>query len=232
MHILCDWELAIDVDGVLRGQGANPLVVRSRSPRLVTAAERALQEGQPLIEPVVVYRRLAIESLQHERVQLSGGHSLSGPLIAQHLAAAQEVVALVCTVGRALEEYASQAMAASTVHGLALDGVGSAAAEALATEACQRLEREAAEQGMVVTIPLSPGMIGWPVTIGQPQVFSLVDTAQVDITLSESCMMIPRKSLSMVLGLGSNVGRGGRTCDYCHMREICTYQDHYEQKVT
>ena len=230
MDVLVDWTLSLDVDDVLRGQGADPAVLRARRPKLVAAAERALQEGQELVEPVVVYRKLVVESLQHERLGLAGGYDLSGPLIAQHLAAAREIVVMVCSVGRTLEEYASEAMATSAVHGLALDGVGSAAAEALATEACRRFEEEAAQQGFEITIPLNPGMIGWPVAVGQPQIFALLDTSGAGITLSPSNLILPRKSLSMVLGIGPDVNRGDRVCDYCTMKDTCRYQDHYEQR--
>jgi hypothetical protein len=85
---------------------------------------------------------------------------------------------------------------------------------------------------MEATIPLSPGMIGWPVSVGQSQIFSLMDARDVGVTLSSSTMMIPRKSLSMVLGFGAEINQRGRTCDYCHMRETCRYQDHYEQNTT
>lgn len=225
MEILREWDLSIDVDGVLRGQGADPAVVRSRSPRLVASAEQALEEDLRLLEPAVAYRRLQVESLQHERLHLQGGQRL------QHLGPAQEVVVLACTVGNALEAHAQQVMAANTLLGLALDGVGSAAAEALATEACLWLEEEAAQRGMEATIPLSPGMIGWPVEEGQPQSFSLLDAGEVGVTLTSATMMLPRKSLSMVLGLGADVSQGGRTCDDCHMKETCRYQDHYDHNV-
>lgn len=227
MDILREWTLRVDVDGVLRGQGADPAVIRSRSPRLVAFAEQALEEGLKLVEPVVAYRRLQIESLQHESLRLQGGQCLSGSLIAQHLGPAQEVVVLVCTVGNALEAHVQQIMATNMMLGLALDGVGSAAAEALATEACLLLEDEAAQRGMEATIALSPGMIGWPVEKGQPQIFALLDAGEVGVTLTSATMMAPRKSLSMVLGLGADVSQGGRTCDYCHMKETCRYQDHW-----
>jgi hypothetical protein len=221
--------LALDVDGVLRGQGADPAIIRQRSTRLVAAAERALEEALPLLDPVVAYRRLAVESFRHRHLALSGGYSLSGELVAQHLAPAQEVIVLVCTVGKALEEYASRAVATSGVRGLALDGVGSAAAEALATQACLHFEEEAAARGLSVTLPLNPGMIGWSVAEGQSQIFAILDPAVIGVTLSYGHLMLPRKSLSMVLGIGPDVDRVGRTCDYCHMRETCRYQDHYAQ---
>jgi hypothetical protein len=228
MQVLTDWTLNLDVDGVLRGQGADPAVIRSRSPRLVAVAEEALAEGLPLIEPMVAYERFEVESFRHQRLQLAGGHTLSGSLIAEHLPPAQHVIVMVCTVGRTLEDQASEMIASSTVRGLALDGVGSAAAEALATEACRRFELEAEARGEEVTIPLNPGMIGWPVTEGQAQIFAMLDTKKLGVELSPSAMMSPRKSLSLVIGSGPDVAREGNSCDYCNMRETCNYGSHYD----
>jgi hypothetical protein len=82
---------------------------------------------------------------------------------------------------------------------------------------------------METTIPLSPGMIGWSVAEGQSQIFALLDAAEIGVGLTEHGVMIPPKSLSMVLGIGPNMGTAGSTCDYCSMRETCRYQDHYDR---
>ena len=103
MPTLNTWQLSIDVDSVLRGQAADPVAIRARSPHLVEVAGRALEEGQPLLRPFVLCRRLDVESLRHERLALAGGGSLSGSLIAQHLGPAKHVVVLLCTIGSALE---------------------------------------------------------------------------------------------------------------------------------
>lgn len=226
MPTLGGLEIAFDADAVLRGQGADPAVLRQRSPDLVQLAEQALQEGLPLLEPQVAYRRCAVEQMRHERLLLEGGGFLSGSLIAQHLGGAREVIVLVCTVGAALEEYASEVMRDDILRGLALDGVGSAATEALANAACLHFEREAQAAGLQTSIPLSPGMLGWTVDEGQPQIFSLIDGGEIGVTLTESAVMIPRKSLSMVLGIGPQMV-AGRTCDFCTLRETCRYQEHY-----
>jgi hypothetical protein len=39
--------------------------------------------------------------------------------------------------------------------------------------------------------------------------------------------MVPRKSLTMVMGIGAELQSAGKTCDFCAMRETCRYQDHY-----
>ena len=222
-----DWQLNIDVDMVLRGQGADPAVLRQRKPRLVRIAERALNEGRGLIEPAVVYRTVRVESLTHERLTLSGGVFLSGALLAQHLAPAQSVTLIVCTLGAALEQRVSTLLREDASLGLALDGFGSVAAEALGVAICSRLEAQAQQAGQHTSIPLSPGMIGWPVDVGQSQIFSQVDAAPIGVTLNDSAQMIPHKSTSMILGRGPKPFNAGRACDFCALRETCKYQAHY-----
>jgi hypothetical protein len=221
-------ELDFDVDAVLRGQGAEPGAIRERSPRLVDLAERALDEAQALLEPRTLYLELDVEKLRHERLVLDGGGTLSGKLIAEHLGPAKQVILILCTVGDALEAHAARVSKDDIVYGLALDGVGSAAVEALANAACKHFEDHAAELGYQSSIPLSPGMVGWPVDEGQPEIFEILKPAQVNVRLTEYGLMIPRKSLTTVLGLGETMKTGGRTCDYCAMRETCRYQDHYD----
>lgn len=229
MPIRTDWDLRLDVDAVLRGQGADPAVIRSRNLRLVQFAEQALEEGLPLIKPQVLFETFKIESVSHALVKVAGGKRLRGEGLSQHLLQASELTAIVCTIGNELEQYAAQVMETQIVRGLALYGVGSAAVEALANAACRHLELEAEFRGMKSTIPLSPGMIGWPVEQGQPQIFSLVNGAQIGVQLSDKLFMLPLKSLSMVMGFGEDLKQQGVVCDYCDIREVCKYRVSYEE---
>ena len=227
-----DWhipDLEINADAVLRGQGADPAIIRSRSPRLVEAAERALDEARDLVEPRVLSKQLKVKSLKHERLELEGDITLSGSLVAQHLAAAEVVIAILCTVGSKVDQNASEVMERDMVLGLAIDGVGSAAVEALANAYCRNIEMKAEEDGFMTTIPLSPGMIGWPVEDGQPLIFEILDSDKIGVELTSHSLMVPRKSLSMLIGLGSELGNRGSTCDFCTMKDTCRYQDHYNQ---
>lgn len=219
------WTLEITADDVLRGQGADPTAVKARSPRLFHLAEEALEEGLKLAEPQVVQERYTVESVGHDRLQLTGGTSLRGEEIVHHLAPATEIAVVVCTIGPALDERSSAVMDEDIIRGLALYGVGSAAVEALADAVCRQIELEAEERGLKTTIPLSPGMIGWSVEEGQPQIFQLVDAGRIGVALNPGGVMTPLKSLSMMIGLGRNVADGGLTCDYCAMKETCRHRE-------
>ncbi|MGA2112803.1 MAG: hypothetical protein ABSG98_11760 [Anaerolineales bacterium] len=227
MQVIGNWELELDVDKVLRGQGADPAVLRSRNPRLIDLAGRALAEGRSLLDPAVASLSLPVSSFRHEKLTLEGGGVLSGPLIAQHMGGSSEVVVMLCTVGERIEGAIQEALETDPPFGLALDGLGNAAAEALATAASNRFEAEGEIHGMHPSLPLSPGMVGWPVEEGQTQVFRIVSANPLGIVLTSGGMMMPRKSISLVLGLGPHLQRAGRACDYCNLRETCRYQDHY-----
>ncbi len=225
--VLRDWQLDIDVDMVLRGQGAEASVVRQRRPQLIDIAQRAIEDGKQLIKPAVVYLQLAVTSLHHEKLILGNGAVLKGELLAQHLAPAEQIILLVCTIGSALEQYVAEVLTTNPAYGLALDSLGSTAVEALSVAACTSFEDQAGRSRLYTSLPLSPGMIGWPVGEGQSQIFSLLAANLIGVTLNESAMMIPAKSISLVLGLSHTPFTTGRTCDFCALRDTCRYQDHY-----
>jgi hypothetical protein len=72
-------------------------------------------------------------------------------------------------------------------------------------------------------------MLGWTVEVGQRQIFDLLDSSKIDVTLTESMLMIPKKSLTHILGIGVDMLELGTSCDYCSLRETCRYQDHYAE---
>ncbi|MFZ2097285.1 MAG: hypothetical protein WAV05_11680 [Anaerolineales bacterium] len=227
MELQRNLEIIFDVDAVLRGQGADASILRLRRPGLVKVAEEAMQESLALLHPRVIYRDFAVEGLLHERLLLEGGRKIESKLIAQHLAASSRVIVMLVTIGDELEQQVSRIWESNMVYALALDGAGSAAVEALAHAACRYFEKRATDEGLQASIPFSPGMVDWPVLDGQPQIFQLLGEAGSMVQLTPSYIMVPKKSLTMVMGIGTDLKSSGRTCDYCSMRATCRYQDHY-----
>jgi len=233
MPILDHWKLQLTIDDVLRAQGADPAVMRLRRPSLVKGTEKAITIGMALLHPRVLYAKYMVKGLVHERLELSSNTScngksyLSGYLIAQHLARAHLIIVMVCTIGSELDETVSSLFKIDPIIGIALDGVGSAAVEMLAIQVCNYFEAEAQAHGLNTTMPLNPGMVGWPLDQGQPQIFTLLDSDEIQVSLTESCMMTPNKSLSMVVGVGEEVSAIGSSCDFCNLKGVCKYKNHY-----
>jgi hypothetical protein len=223
-----DWELPLTIDQVLRGQGADPQRLRQRRPALVEIAAWALQEGLPLLEPVVLAQEFQVQGVRHEDLILDSQLRLKSPLLTQHLAGAHKVALMVCSVGPQLEAITAEMMTTDPLQALALEGVGTSAVEMLAALAANRWEARSRSSGLSASIPLSPGMVGWPIETGQRQIFSLLEPKSIGVRLTDGGMMVPRMSISQLLGFGENMALQGRTCDYCNLKETCRYQDHYQ----
>ncbi len=219
------WKLEITAEDVLIAQAADAAVISRRSPRLLDVAQRASLDAQALLAPEVFYRELAVLSHKHEVVVLEGGHTLTGALLCEHLEQAEAVVVAICTIGSAVERMASDLGYQDISYSFALDSAGSVAADLLAKQACRHFEDQFRQRGWKTTMPFNPGMVGWPLMQGQQEIFSILMEVNDGVTLGESGLMAPLKSVSIVLGAGPKVETHGQSCSFC------TYQDRCHFKV-
>ena len=121
---------------------------------------------------------------------------------------------------------------------LILDGIGSAAVDSLAQEACHFINREASSHGHQASSPISPGMPGLPIS-EQWQLFQLVPAEQIGVHLTSSAMMVPRKSVSMIIGIGPDMPTWtqAEVCNRCGINKTCHYrvrhlnQDHFRTRA-
>ncbi len=223
MELLTDFDLPLSVDDVLTGEGADPIIVRSKKRAMLNAAVSALEVGRSNLHPAAVLHYANVLEHRHERILLQDGRELASPLLARHLAGAQRVVMALTTVGAELENLASSSMEKDPLLGLALDGLGNAAVECLGEQVCAHIGKGAEADGLTASSPLSPGEPQWPVEIGQPQIFSFLDPARVGISLTSGGMMLPKKSISFVVGLGLDMSRDNY-CELCSFNERCRYR--------
>jgi len=218
------WELEITVEDVLFAQAADAAELSRRSPRLVDIAQKAIDDAYRLISPMVVYQEVAVEAFQREKINLHGGHQLTGSLVTKLLKGASTIIVAICTIGDALEKQASSMASSDLIYSFALDSVGSVAAEHLGDLACWYFEDQKKQQGLNTTIPINPGMIDWDLKEGQTEIFKILAHQNHGVQLSESGLMTPLKSQSLVLGAGHRVRNHGVSCDYCEFNGRCQFQ--------
>ena len=216
--------LAVDADAVLRGQGADPQIIRARRPGIVELAEQAVHEGLRAAEPYVEWTIRDVRSFKHQSLELDGG-VLSGELIASQLASARQVILGVTTLGFQIEARVTQLMVENAPLGLALDGFGTAGVDELVTWACRKAESLASEKNWRASLPLSPGLIGWELGAGQAQLFSILKPDESRIRLLSSGQMTPRKSTSFVIGLGENLNAESSPCAFCSVSATCRFKN-------
>jgi len=134
----------------------------------------------------------------------------------------------VCTVGPGLEaESARRAGEDQPLDALILDAYGSAAAEVAADALNFKLCAEARAAGVHPGARFSPGYPGWDITAQTP-LLALLGADALGISLTESLMMLPRKSVSFATRLrpGAPTARNdsARRCARCGMTK-CAYRE-------
>ena len=117
-------------------------------------------------------------------------------------ARARALALYVATLGPALPARIRQLFAEdSLAEGYMLDAVASAGAELLSERLAAHFARARAARGGASeerTLAYSPGYCGWP-TSGQRALFAALAPDEVGVTLNDSCLMTPLKSVSGVL---------------------------------
>jgi len=220
LTIITDFQPSLEVHQVLEGQGIPP---SRASSQLVATAQEMLGKGEALLAPAALYTILPVGDFEHHQVTLGNGGIFTGPLVARALTGATEVAVAVCTVGSALDERTSELFEADDpVRAVALEGVGTAAVRAVTRMVGARLCDEADARGLSVGMRASPGQEGWPIQ-QQRLLFDLVPAEKIGVQLTPSYLMLPRKSVSFVLGLGPDMRADAVSCDFCSKRERCRW---------
>ena len=109
---------------------------------------------------------------------------------------AEKVAICICTIGPELEQEVKELMEKNEMlRGLILDALGSEAAEEVAIQSDRILAEKAREMNLWPSKRFSPGYGKWDIK-EQRFIFRMMPAVDIGVRLTESCMMVPRKSVS------------------------------------
>ena len=226
MPIIRNISLALDMKDVLRRQGIrNQTNIQQEIVELLRELMDSA-EKRHLLEPAIAYELHPITEVHRDSFILEDGKVLYGEVLPSLFTSEGELAAVVCTIGPRLEEAAADYFGNNEpLRGLLLDGIGSAAVDSLTQEVCRIMVHEASSRGYQASSPLSPGMTGFPIS-EQWHLFELVPAEEIGVRLTSSGMMVPRKSVSMVIGIGSQMPTWTQTevCACCSSYKTCPHR--------
>ena len=205
-----------DVSEALRYLGApNP------PEELRLEAERLADELSDTVQPRYVYRVFGLEHLP-DCVRLQGANvDLTGSSARKMLVGCKQAALLACTLGARFDARLLALQARDMAKAVIYDALGSAFVEA----GCNEAERDISVRfpGLFLTDRFSPGYGDLPLAL-QPQLCAALDAGRrLGLTVSQSLLMNPVKSVTAVIGL-SDVPQPARIrgCACCNLRETCT----------
>jgi len=183
-----------------------------------------------LVTPLLSYQITEIDSIDNRTVYLENGIGLKSPKLSKVMKHCDDVICFIATIGDGIEkEIARLTDEGRLFNAYILESMGSMAVESMVDSFCKDMEIKYTAQDKGITLRFSPGYCDWPVA-EQKKLFRIVDSGHINVTLTDSCLMHPRKSISGVFGIhpfdGDNpVSPYNPCCDCkkkdCMARRVC-----------
>ena len=129
------------------------------------------------------------------------------------------------TIGKVLEDKASLLMREGDhLGGYLLDRIGSLAVESLARSFEEYLRKNYEVKNMSVSMRISPGYCDWPIE-EQFNLAKALDFSKAGVRLTRNCMMVPRKSITAIVGIGPKrlFSKTKSQCEACDKKD-CDYR--------
>lgn len=138
-----------------------------------------------------------------------------GPTILQQFKSANRYYTFIETAGQEYEDWKSEPeKAADPLQQYILDSLGTCIIEGCTRYLLRWITRQI-PQGWGKTLPLSPGHCEWA-THEQQQLFALFSSQPLPVSLTDSCLMLPIKSASGIIGIGENIPKTPVPCQLCN----------------
>ena len=145
-----------------------------------------------------------------------------GKDVREMLSACHETVLLAATLGADSERMLLRAQTKSAA--VILDAVLSAAIEAVCDRMEETLREKLAAQALYLTDRFSPGYGDMPLA-QSGQICEVLNAGRsIGLTVSQSGILMPRKSVTAVLGISrTQVLRRPKGCEGCSARQTCAF---------
>ena len=172
-------------------------------PRIESLIDEYIIISDQLSFPCTTYTILDVEFVLGTRVFVEGSVSFDSGVISQIMRKCQKVALFVATIGDELEYKAGHlAKDGLLLQSTVLESIGSSAVEQAANFLHKRITDTAELQGLVASKRrFSPGYCDWDVD-QQEKLFEAIDASPIGVELTETCLMLPRKSISGIIGIG------------------------------
>lgn len=192
---------------------------------LQRSLENSIEEAKDEAEPSVIYEVKNISIRSPSSIEVDSRFLLTSKNLVSSLNDSKTAVLFLATIGAGLEKKASLAMKeGDPLKGYLLDRIGSMAVESLAERFEDKMRRKYARENKSVSMRFSPGYCDWKIE-DQFELDKIIDFSRAGVSLNQSCMMVPKKSISGIIGIGNkDTYREVNTpCSACNLSD-CSYR--------
>ena len=149
---------------------------------------------------------------------------VNGGNLVRNLKGCHEIVMMAVTIGPGPDRLVRRAELRDMLKAYTYQAVGAAMAEAWCEEVNEMIRKEAEERGLFTRPRFSPGYGDFPLDVQKDFEKILGMSKTIGVSLSESLLMTPTKSITAVIGLSkyrTDCHTAG--CEECNMSANCEY---------
>lgn len=159
----------------------------------------------------------------YTEIDLPNEEFMQGKDIENHLSGCRKAIVMCATLGAEIDKLIRISQIADMAKAVVIDSFASVAIE----QVCSKADELIAEKypDCYMTFRFSPGYGDYPIGL-QQKILTLLDAPRkIGLTTNDSCLLIPSKSVTAVMGLSdSPIERRKRGCAVCNMRDKCKYR--------
>lgn len=197
--------------------------VRNRNADFDEGLERCIAEIEDQLIYRVCYRELPI-LIDQDAVDL-GFLKTSSHALRKNLCGCDRILLFAATVGLAPDRMIARYAALSPTKALWMQAIGAERIESLCECFATAMREQKREEGLLTRPRFSPGYGDFSID-AQKDIFAVLDCQRkLGLTLNESLLMSPTKSVTAIIGLTRNTGESflGDGCAVCQTKE-CIYR--------
>ena len=150
---------------------------------------------------------------------------LKGKDIAKHLEKSEKCAVLCATLGSEIEMRINYYSKTELLKSVILDACASTLIEALCDDAEALIKMAAEENGFFITGRYSPGYGDFDISV-QKDLLNIIEAPKrLGVTVTDSFIMLPRKSVSAVIGFQSEKSEKEiDKCSTCNLKGNCSFR--------
>ena len=190
--------------------------------KMQSVIEDCIREMEEAMTPRCIYKTFPIE-WDSESCEFAGIRVEPGNLT-RNLKGCKEIVMLAVTIGPGADRLVKRSEIRDMLKAYTYQAVGAAAVEAWCDEVNERIKQEAADKELYARPRFSPGYGDFPLEVQKDFERILEMPKSIGVSLSDSLLMTPTKSITAVIGLSDKATDCHRAgCEECNMHETCEY---------
>jgi len=145
-----------------------------------------------------------------------------GNIIFKELKHSEKIIVFTCTAGKKLCDHIKEEYKTDVLKGFLIESLANMVVETAMDRIQDKMRAEYQKQGLLISNRFSPGYCTWNVS-EQHKLFKLLPQDFCGVSLSESALMQPIKSISGFIGVGKNITYNQYKCKLCTQRH-CIYK--------